>query len=87
MRDAFNPKEKGFLGREELQSCFQGVGYPITSDDVAAIFSDCGLDENPNGKLEVKLLYERLSCWKDVLARGSPEKIAGLQMELLEVRG
>jgi hypothetical protein len=88
MRDSFYPKENGFVSKEELANCFQRVGYAIPADDLLAICADFGLnpDENTNTntKIEIRKLYEKLICWQDVLKKGEAEKLADLQMELLQ---
>jgi hypothetical protein len=84
-KELFYPKDNGFVNKEELENCFKGIGFPIQGDEINAIFQDFGLDD-PTSKLELRLLFDRLQCWKNPADKAKPDMINALNMELIDVR-
>lgn len=85
LRDSFYQKENAFVNKEEFAECFKSIGYSLGSDEINAIFTDFGLEE-PTSKLELRLFYEKLTCWKDPLTNVKPGEIEALNMELINVK-
>jgi len=85
MRDAFYPKENGFLSKEDFTACFTAIGFPISADETSAILADLGCDQQTTNVIELAQFYNKLSCWKDIMDKKQPGMIDNLNRELLTV--
>lgn len=86
MRDTFCRRENSLITKDEFAGCFQGVNFPLTADEFAAILADLGFDEKVVLAIDMEKLYGKLACWKDVMEnKKNTEMIANMNMELLEV--
>lgn len=73
-RDEFCRPIHIFLTNEELEQNFASVGFPITKDEVMAIYKDH--NAHKTGYLPMEDFYKRLRCWKEYKDRREEQMIA-----------
>ncbi|CDW90711.1 UNKNOWN [Stylonychia lemnae] len=73
-RDDFCRPIHIFITQEEMEECFQTIGFRVTKDEIFLIFKDH--NAHKTGYLPMEDFYKKLRCWRDYKDRREEQMIA-----------